>query len=62
MKAVFQFLKDTQVWYLRFLPITSGYFHNVHAILIKCFTMQIPDNPPDYKKYYRHMNKVGLGP
>lgn len=22
--------------------------------------MQIPENPPDYKKYYRHMNKVSL--
>lgn len=23
-----------------------------------CVTRQIPDNPPDYQKYYRQMNKV----
>ena len=28
--------------------------------VIYTFTQQIPDNPPDYKTYYRHMNKVLL--
>lgn len=26
--------------------------------LVPCL-LQIPENPPDYQKYYRHMNKVG---
>lgn len=27
--------------------------------VLTCFLFsQIPENPPDYQKYYRHMNKV----
>ena len=43
-----------------FLRVTQVSEHVCHVIchVIAIASLQVSDNPTNYKKYYRHMNKV----